>query len=48
MPTMWGGKTSEWYRELQRRRDAYGQKLRVLGIIPNSSKWHKLMGRKGL
>lgn len=36
------------YLNIQRRRDAYGQKLRALGIIPDSNKWRTLMCRKGL
>lgn len=43
MPSMYGDR--DW-KEIERRRAAYAIKLRALGVVENSRKWHSLMYRK--
>ena len=48
MPSCGYDETPEYYRELNRKRNAYRQKLIAKGVMDNSSKMLKLMCRKGL
>jgi hypothetical protein len=46
MPTYYSGYSAKWIRERETRRQVYASKLRGLGIIEGSNKWHALMFRK--